>query len=69
MCDTCGCENNDNVRIYKPDNEHEHHHSHDSLVPHHHHHNEHSHREISVEQDILSKIICLQNATVAILRH
>ena len=55
MCDTCGCENNDNVRIYKPDNGHEHHHSHDSLVPHHHHHSEHSHREISVKQDILSK--------------
>ncbi|MEN8117703.1 MAG: hydrogenase nickel incorporation protein HypB [Bacteroidota bacterium] len=55
MCDTCGCENNDNVKIYKPGEEHGHYHSHDSTVPHHHHNSEHSHREVSVEKDILSK--------------
>lgn len=56
MCDTCGCEENDNVRIYKPgqDNLEHHHHSHDHTVPHHH-PGEHQHREISVETDILSK--------------
>lgn len=52
MCDTCGCEDNGNVKIYKPDNELEHyHHKHDSDVPHHHHY----HREILVEKDILAK--------------
>lgn len=52
MCDTCGCENNNNVKIYKPDEEH---HTHDSGVPHHHHHGNPQGREVAVEQDILSK--------------
>lgn len=55
MCNTCGCEDNSNVKIYKPENVHEHHHSHGSSVTHHHHHTEHHNRKISVEQDILSK--------------
>ena len=55
MCDTCGCEDNSNVEIYKPEDRDGHHHSHDSAVPHHHHHGEQQHRKISVEQDILSK--------------
>ncbi|MBT3382865.1 MAG: hydrogenase nickel incorporation protein HypB [Prolixibacteraceae bacterium] len=69
MCDTCGCEDSENVKIYEPGKikEHHHHHSHDkavpnhhhhshdNAVPHHHHHDKHSHRKISVEQDILSK--------------
>jgi len=54
MCDTCGCGENSNIKIYKPDEEH-HHHTHDSGVPHHHHHGEPQGREISVEQNILSK--------------
>lgn len=53
MCDTCGCEDDSNVKIYKPNEGH--YHSHDSSVPHHHHHGEHQHREISVEKDILVK--------------
>jgi len=52
MCDTCGCEDSNNINIYKPDEGHHHLHQHD--VPHHH-HGDHHHREISVEQDILSK--------------
>lgn len=52
MCDTCGCEDN-NVKIYKPEDVAEH--NHNSNVPHHHHHGDHQHRKISVEQDILSK--------------
>ena len=55
MCDTCGCENNSHVKIFKPEEGHVHHHSHASNVPHHQHHGEHQHREVSVEQDILSK--------------
>jgi len=55
MCDTCGCEDNSKVKIYKPEDGLEHHHSHNSDVPHHHHHGDHHHREISVEQDILTK--------------
>ncbi|MDB4582325.1 hydrogenase nickel incorporation protein HypB [Draconibacterium sp.] len=55
MCDTCGCEDNSNVKIYVPENEHLHHHPHDANVPHHHHHGEEHHHEVSVEQDILSK--------------
>ena len=54
MCDTCGCGDNNNIKIYKPDDEH-HHHKHNSGVSHHHHHGEYQEREISVEQDILSK--------------
>lgn len=54
MCDTCGCEDNSNVKIYKPEEGHHHHaHGHDAV--HHHHHPEHHHREVQVEQDILSK--------------
>lgn len=53
MCDTCGCEDSNNVRIYEPGSEH--HHSHKQDVPHHHHHHEHQHREITVEKDILTK--------------
>lgn len=52
MCDTCGCGENDNVKIYKPGDEQ--HHSHEQGVPHHH-HGEHHHREIAVEKDILTK--------------
>ena len=54
MCDTCGCQDENNVKIYKPDHDHRHD-LHNQVVPHHHHHGEHKHREISVEQDILSK--------------
>lgn len=57
MCDTCGCEDTGNVKIYEPgqNKEEHHHHSHDHGVPHHHYHSEPQHREISVEKDILSK--------------
>jgi hydrogenase nickel incorporation protein HypB len=55
MCDTCGCENNGNVKIYKPGDGQQQHHSHGSDVPHHHHQGEHQHHKVSVEQDILSK--------------
>lgn len=54
MCNTCGCEDNNNVKIYKPDDGSHHHHSHKSDVPHHH-HSDHHHREVAVQQDILSK--------------
>uniref|UniRef100_UPI0032170B15 hydrogenase nickel incorporation protein HypB n=1 Tax=uncultured Draconibacterium sp. TaxID=1573823 RepID=UPI0032170B15 len=54
MCDTCGCGDSNNVRIYEPKSDHRHLHEHEML--HHHHHDEHRHnRTISVEQDILSK--------------
>ena len=56
MCDTCGCQDDKNVIIYKPGNGHEHmhQHHHHQDVPHHH-HGEHATSEIKVEQDILSK--------------
>ena len=75
MCDTCGCQDSDQVKILKPGEEHEHDHHHEHGHGHDHHHDhehghdhhhdhehehphthgEHSHREIAVEQDILSR--------------
>jgi len=57
MCETCGCEDTGNVKIYEPgQNEEEHHHHyHNPAVPHHHHQSEYQHREILVEKDVLSK--------------
>lgn len=60
MCDSCGCEDHGQVKIYKPgdkhgDHTHGHHHAHDHSLPDHHHHGKTAHREISVEKDILTK--------------
>jgi hydrogenase nickel incorporation protein HypB len=60
MCDTCGCQENEDIRIYAPEktdngtsdqiHDHLHHHYHN-----HEHHGDHSHiKEIKIETDILS---------------
>jgi len=59
MCGTCGCSQEDGIKISKPGEEHHHNHDHDD----HHHDGEHGHhhhhhvedREIVLEQDILHK--------------
>ena len=66
MCGTCGCGQDDGVRITKPgDHDHDNHdhHHHDHEHEHHHHDHDHEHhnhthdhgREIILEQDILQK--------------
>lgn len=61
MCDTCGCDDKNKVKIFTPEEEAEHRKMHESNIPHHHedhkhpHEEEDHHREISVEKDILTK--------------
>ena len=53
MCGTCGCGQEDGVRISRPGEEHHHH---DGDHGHHHHTHDHDHgKEIVLEQDILLK--------------
>lgn len=55
MCDTCGCENNEDVKIYSPESEQE---NETHPLPHHHHGihaNEDHHHHIELGKDILSK--------------
>ncbi|NQU85747.1 MAG: hydrogenase nickel incorporation protein HypB [Mariniphaga sp.] len=69
MCDTCGCENNENIRIYKPGEKHQneedkihdhvHHHNHQNGHYHEHHHT----KEININADILgaNKLLAERN--------
>jgi len=58
MCGTCGCGKDDEIRIFKPGEEHTHdghHHHHDHAHPHTHDHDHHRGTEINLELDILHK--------------
>ena len=43
MCDTCGCEGTDGVKIHNPGHKHSHDHGHGHSHSHHHHDHEHEH--------------------------
>ena len=55
MCGTCGCGQEDGIKIRKPGEEHSHEHEHHHHGDHEHHHHHEGNREIILEQDVLHK--------------
>lgn len=63
MCGTCGCSQEDGIKISKPgqdhghdhQHDHHHHHHHDGSHEHHHHHDHGEGKELLLEQNVLHK--------------